>query len=206
MKQQAGSETERRQMQKGEGPERKQADYFGGEDTKENRLERNVRTGSRNEDGRKRLPLFLFLLRDGLLCLFDRLLFGRFLGCLFLSRLLGGRLLRGCLLGRRLRSGSSRGLFFFRLLLRDHELFFFGFNDLFGVSAELVLLQRRHLVLFVKMIFIEIHSFLPWGNQLKFWAPPMVLGPALHIALGVRTVFRKQSQACVEKGAEMDGL
>src|SRR5262249_53973310 len=193
---------------KGKAPSGGPTSYFGkGNNAKENRPVRNVRTGSRNDDGRKRLPLFLFLLCSRLLCLLRRLFLGRFLGGFFLG-FLGGRLLRRSLLSRTLRSGPRRGLFFLRLFLlalglflRDHELFFLGFNDLFRVSAELVLLQRRHLVLFVKMIFIEIHSFLPWGNHLKFWAPPVLIrsGTAYCLARSYR-IQNAKSSMCGERG------
>src|SRR5215471_8669152 len=114
-----------------------------------------IRTGPRTEPARvsnlyagSRLPL-LFLFRG----------FRRLLTCFLLGFLLGRLLCRfllrrllGCLFLRRsfLRGGfwswsSSSGSrpFFRTFLLANHQLFFLGLDDLFGVSAEFVVLQRR---------------------------------------------------------------
>src|SRR5579859_4658843 len=112
---------------------------------------------------RSRLPLLLFLFRRGLFGLLRRFLFGGFFGRFFLGRF-RRRLFRSGFFCRRFRGRPRRrGLFLFRLLFRNHQLFFLGLDDLFGVTGELVILQRRHLIVFFKMILIEIHAFLPWG-------------------------------------------
>src|SRR6266850_139823 len=86
-----------------------------------------------------RLPPF-FLLRCFLGFFLAGLLFRlRFLRGLFsrgflLSRFLGAFLCGG------LRRGLRRGHYFFRLFSHDHQ-FFFLFHDLFGLAAQLLVLQ-----------------------------------------------------------------
>src|SRR5208337_4009597 len=76
----------------------------------------------------------------------------------FLGRLLG-RLLRR-FLGRNLGCGLCRGLFpgFFRGFIFYHAL---------GIATQLVVLfQPGQLIIFFKMVLLEIHAFLPWGHFL----------------------------------------
>src|SRR6266436_5170970 len=110
------------------------------------------------------LPLLLFLLWRRFLAFLRWFFLGGLFGG-FLFRLLRRRFFRsGFFCGGLRRRPRGRRLFL-RLFLRNHQLFFLGLNDLFGITGELVILQRRHLVVFVKMIFIEIHAFLPRSEE-----------------------------------------
>src|SRR5262249_44835240 len=110
----------------------------------------------------------LFLLRRLFPLLGGLLLFGR-----RFFRLLGWRLLRGGFFGlgsglfcSRFGRGDlfCRGRRFLRFFLADNQLLFFGFDQAIAVVAQLLVLQRRQLRFFVKIVFFKIHSILPWGN------------------------------------------
>src|SRR5579859_833588 len=133
-----------------------------------------------------RLALFLFLGR-----LLGLALLGSFFGRFLLGGFLRLGLRRGFpLLGgwfRRRRLGRRRGGLF--ILFHD-QYFLVNFHDFIGVPAELLFFQRRQLRLVVKMIFLEIHSILPWESL----ARRIGAGACLHglacpvIHFGVRIV------------------
>src|SRR5690348_13837610 len=99
-----------------------------------------------------------------LLGLLGGFLLGRLFLCLRFSLGLLRRLLGG-LLGRRSGSRACRRCRrrFFRFLLRNHHLFFFRFHDLVGVPAQLLVFPRRHLVVILEIVLLELHSILPGG-------------------------------------------
>src|SRR5262249_46306269 len=68
------------------------------------------------------------------------------------------------LLGRRFCGGLLRSLLLFRLF-DDRQLLLFHFDQIAGISAELLFFQRRYLRLVIEIVFFEIHSILPWGNR-----------------------------------------
>src|ERR1700756_5082778 len=109
--------------------------------------------------GRRTLAPLLFLprllLRSALLCLslWLGLLFRRLFDRLF------GRLLRRRTRSRRFRSSRRSA---FRLLLANDQLLFLSLDD-FACTQLVVFFQPRQLVVILKIVFLEIHSILPWG-------------------------------------------
>src|SRR5215467_1692320 len=127
------------------------------------------------------------VLEKGLPPLFLSWFLGLLLGGLFRLRLLGLLFWRGLpfrsLFGRFcFRRGCRCRSFLLRFLAYDHEIFFLDFGDLMRFTAHLVFLfQPRQLTVIFEIVFLEIHSILPWRNL----CAPMQTRPAGCCLVGI---------------------